>query len=89
MSHSRIALPAIALCGLAALAGCATVDPPEVASCKMAVAAQSASGGSTTHVSTEPVIDGKLVKVRDDSTGSVWRCITDNAGSLSEIDLDF
>lgn len=84
MHISRLALPAIFLAGLAACTP--EIDPPEVAACKSAVSAQS-GGASATHVSTEPVIDGKAVKVRDDSSGTIWQCITDNAGRLEEIDI--
>ena len=80
-----LALPALALSGFA---GCMTVtpDPPEVAACKFAVASES-TGGGTTLVSVEPVIDGKAVMVRDDSSGTVWRCITDNAGAIESVDI--
>ena len=87
MRLSRAALPAIFLAGLAACA--VTPDPPEVAACKYAVAAQSASGAGTTLVSSEPVIDGNMVKIQDNGTGTVWRCITDSAGAVSELDIDY
>ncbi|NDR59536.1 hypothetical protein [Aliiruegeria sabulilitoris] len=88
MSISRLALPLLCLAGLSA---CVTVgtpvvpDAPEVASCKAAVTAQ--GGSTTTLVSTEPVIDGQMVKLREDSTGTTWDCIIDSNGAIESVDL--
>lgn len=85
MRITRLALPAILLAGVT---GCnVEMDPPDVAACKQAVAAQSASGAGTTLVSREPSIDGMSVKVQDNGTGTVWQCYTDNAGIIESIDI--
>ncbi|SDL06811.1 hypothetical protein [Aliiruegeria lutimaris] len=84
MPITRLALP---LLTLSALTACVTVepDPPEVASCKAAVTAQGA--GATTLISSGPVIDGQMVKLREDSTGTTWDCIIDTNGTIESVDL--
>lgn len=85
MRISSLALPALLLTGLAACA--VEVDPPDVAACKSAVAAQSGSGAGTTLISREPAIDGMSIKVQDNGTGTVWQCYADTAGVLESIDI--
>ncbi len=85
MRFLRLTFPLLAAAGLA---GCMSPvpDPPEVAACKAGVSAQSGTTGAAL-LSSEPVIDGKLVRLRD-GNGSTWRCTTDTAGLIESIELE-
>ena len=83
MTIFRLAVPLLCLTALSACLA-PEPDPPEVASCKAALAAQ--GNPSSTVISSGPVIDGKMVTLRD-TTGTNWNCVVDSFGAIESVEI--